>query len=109
MPPRLGGTYRRSYVLWQERAEPLVLLEFSSGDGSEELDRTPERGKFWVYERAVHASYYGVFILATNELHMFRLVDGRFVRMEPNERGHALRRRFIEAQSERAIFAIKHG
>lgn len=53
VPPMLGGQTRRSYVMWQEIIPPLLVLEFASGDGSEERDRTPWHGKFWVYEQAI--------------------------------------------------------
>src|SRR5271166_4401862 len=43
VPPSLEGKTRRSYVLWQELISPLILLEFVSGDGSEERDRTPHK------------------------------------------------------------------
>lgn len=87
VPPLLDGKMRRSYVLWQELIAPTVLLEFVSGDGTEELDATPRRGKFWVYEQAVHAPYYGVWFLEDGQLRVFRLVDNHYVRMEPNENG----------------------
>jgi Uma2 family endonuclease len=60
VPARVDGQIRRSYVLWREFITPTILLEFASGDGSEERDRTPlsrsaegetsRPGKFWVYE-----------------------------------------------------------
>ncbi len=40
VPPSLNGKTRRSYVLWQEYISPLVALEFVSGNGSEERDKT---------------------------------------------------------------------
>lgn len=86
--PTLEGHFRRSYVLWQELVAPVILLEFASGDDSEESDRTPGAGKFWVYERVIRAPYYGVFNCNTDELLMHRLLDGRYVRQQPNERGH---------------------
>lgn len=59
-----------------------------SGDGSEERDRTPFKGKFWVYEQAVHVGFYGIFTPATGQLEMHHQIENRFVRMEPNLRGH---------------------
>lgn len=41
VPPTLDGKMRRSYVLWKEYVAPLIVLEFVSGDGSEERDKTP--------------------------------------------------------------------
>jgi Uma2 family endonuclease len=67
VPPVLQGKIRRSYVLWREYVPPLIALEFASGDGSEERDRTPlsalqedgtqKLGKFWVYERIIRIPY----------------------------------------------------
>ncbi len=41
VPPDLDGHYRRSYVLWKEHISPAVIIEYASGDGREERDRTP--------------------------------------------------------------------
>jgi Uma2 family endonuclease len=49
VPPLLDGQVRRSYVMWQEAVTPVLLIEFVSGDGSEERDTTPLNGKVWVY------------------------------------------------------------
>ena len=70
VPPTLAGHYRRSYVLWKELVVPLIILEFASGDGSEERDRTPPKGKFWVYERAIRPAYYGIFVVEDGTLEM---------------------------------------
>ncbi|MDB5352672.1 MAG: hypothetical protein JWN86_3919 [Planctomycetota bacterium] len=88
VPPTLEGEYRRSYVLWRELVAPLIVLEFASGDGSEERDRTPPKGKFWVYERAIRPAYYGIFIVRDGTLEMHEHVGAAFRRMVPNERGH---------------------
>ncbi|WP_026087708.1 Uma2 family endonuclease, partial [Chlorogloeopsis fritschii] len=53
VPPLLDGQTRRSYVLWREYIAPLIVLEFVSGDGSEERDKTPWTGKFWIYEQVI--------------------------------------------------------
>lgn len=62
VPPGLDGAIRRSYVLWREFIAPTIVLEFASGNGSEEHDQTPlsyakgtapRPGKFWVYERII--------------------------------------------------------
>ncbi len=89
VPPLLvQGAARRSYVLWQEIIPPLVILEFVSGDGSEERDTTPWEGKFWVYERAIRPAFYGIYDVDPGRLEMYHLIEGHFVRMEPNVRGH---------------------
>ena len=88
VPPRMvDGVKRRSYVLWKELVPPLIVLEYVSGDGSEERDTTPESGKFWVYERAIRARYYGIFEDELDSLEVFESVDGLFRPMTPNARG----------------------
>ena len=97
VPPLLDGGPRRSYVMWQELVAPLILLEFVSGDGTEERDRTPLRGKFWVYEQAVHAPYYGIYEVDPGRIEMYHLAGGLYHRMAPNERGrYALPRLGVE-------------
>ena len=86
--PQLEGQYRRSYVLWQELISPEIVLEFISSDGSEERDRTPWEGKYWVYENVVRATYYGLFEVETGRLEAFHLVDGEYQPLEPNTHGH---------------------
>ena len=95
--PLLKGEFRRSYVLWKEHIAPLIVLEFVSGDGSEERDKTPpsptegtgqKAGKFWVYEQAIHAPFYGIYEVNKSSLEMYHLIDGSYQVMNPNERGH---------------------
>jgi Putative restriction endonuclease len=78
---------RRSYVLWQEMVSPLLMLEYASDSGAEERDATPMRGKFWVYERRIRPPYYGIFLPDQSALEMYRLVEDRFERMQPNSHG----------------------
>jgi Uma2 family endonuclease len=80
--------YRRSYVLWNEVLPPLIVIEFVSGDGSEERDRTPWSGKFWVYENAIRPVYYAIYEPDPGRVEVFERVGGRFEPMTPNERGH---------------------
>jgi Uma2 family endonuclease len=89
VPPGIvEGRRRRSYVLWRELVPPQVLMEFVSGDGSEERDRTPISGKFWVYERVFRAPYYVIFNSDGPSLEVNHLVDGDYQQLAPNERGH---------------------
>jgi hypothetical protein len=78
VPPLLEGRFRRSYVLWQELIPPLLILEFVSGDGSEERDRRPGIGKFWIYERAIRPAYYGIYEVDPGRIEMQQLVRNRF-------------------------------
>ncbi|HIK11581.1 MAG TPA: Uma2 family endonuclease [Oscillatoriaceae cyanobacterium M33_DOE_052] len=98
VPPKLDGQIRRSYVIWRELIAPTIVLEFASGDGSEEKDQTPlvrtpeglaiKPGKFWVYERVMRIPYYGIYYVNSGNLEVYRLVDTRYQKMNPNERGH---------------------
>ena len=101
--PLLEGKYRRSYVLSRELQIPAVILEFASGDGSEERDSTPldrsqsgqvtKPGKFWVYEQVLRTPYYGIYEVQTSKLEVYRLepVEGsderRYRKLEPNAQG----------------------
>jgi Uma2 family endonuclease len=97
VPPKLDGQIRRSYVLWREFISPLIALEFASGNGDEERDQTPlsrstsgevtKPGKFWVYERIIAIPYYGIYEINTGKLEVYRLVDGLYQPLMPNEQG----------------------
>jgi Uma2 family endonuclease len=88
VPPTLEGQVRRSYVLWQEFIAPLIVLEFVSGNGDEERDQTPYKGKFWVYERAIRVPFYGIYEVKHSRIEMYQLQAGHYQLMTPNERGH---------------------
>lgn len=98
VPPRLGSQIRRSYVLWREYITPVIALEFASGDGSEEKDRTPlarsetresgKPGKFWVYEQVMRIPYYCIYLITSGQLEVYHLIDTTYQQMTPNERGH---------------------
>jgi len=93
VPPMLDGEYRRSYVLWKEYVAPLIAIEFVSGNGAEERDATPpseteKAGKFWVYEQAIRIPFYVIFDGFRDNLEAYHLLDGRYVKMPPNDRGH---------------------
>jgi len=99
VPPLLNGEYRRSYVLWKEFVAPLIAIEFVSGNGKEERDPTPLReenesgrskkaGKFWVYEQAIRIPFYAIYEVRKAAVEVYRLVDGRYEHVPPNERGH---------------------
>ncbi|HEX8199263.1 MAG TPA: Uma2 family endonuclease, partial [Isosphaeraceae bacterium] len=88
VPPLLEGRPRKSYVLWQEFLPPLILLEFVSGDGTEERDRTPQEGKFWVYENVIRPAYYGIYEVDPGRVEMYEHVAGKFQPQPANERGH---------------------
>jgi Uma2 family endonuclease len=101
--PLINGEYRRSYVMWKEVVAPLIAIEFVSGNGAEERDKTPppendeidiktgkkqKAGKFWVYERAVRIPFYAIYEVSKAAVEVYHLVDGRYEILPPNDRGH---------------------
>lgn len=88
VPPTLNGQMRRSYVLWQEYVAPLIVLEFVSGDGAAERDRTPITGKFWVYEQAIRVPYYGIYEVEKAAVEMYHLIENSYQPLAANDRGH---------------------
>ncbi|MEH1892590.1 MAG: Uma2 family endonuclease [Nostoc sp.] len=88
VPPLLDGQTRRSYVLWREFIAPLIALEFVSGDGSEERDKTPWQGKFWIYEQVIHPAYYGIYEVNKASVEVYKLIGGQYQLLATNERGH---------------------
>jgi Uma2 family endonuclease len=97
VPPLLNGEMRRSYVMWKEIIAPLIAIEFVSGDGTEERDRTSpfssesaKAGKFWVYEQAIRIPFYAIFEVARATVDVYELIADRYQKCGPNERGHYL-------------------
>ncbi|MBH8553683.1 Uma2 family endonuclease [Nostocaceae cyanobacterium CENA357] len=90
VPPMLDGQTRRSYVLWREFIAPLIALEFVSGDGSEERDKTPWKGKFWIYEQVIHPAFYGIYEVSKASVEVYELVGGQYRLLAANDRGHYL-------------------
>ncbi|MEL7035805.1 MAG: Uma2 family endonuclease [Cyanobacteria bacterium J06592_8] len=98
VPADLEGEIRRSYVLWQELMPPYIVLEFVSGDGSEERDQTPllsrvqaetrRPGKFWVYENIIRPVFYGIYEVKKASIELYVLIRGNYQLVTPNERGH---------------------
>jgi Uma2 family endonuclease len=88
VPPTLDGQPRRSYVMWQELRAPLIVLEFVSGDGTEERDRTPGEGKFWIYERRIRPGYYVIYEVDPGRIEMYQLRGDHFETLAANERSH---------------------
>lgn len=88
VPPTLNGQMRRSYVLWQEYIPPLIVLEFVSGDASEERDNTPWTGKFWIYEQVIRPAFYGIYQVNTASVEVYTLLSGQYQPVPANSRGH---------------------
>ncbi|MEH2322971.1 MAG: Uma2 family endonuclease [Nostoc sp.] len=88
VPPTLDGQTRRSYVLWREFIAPLIVLEFVSGDGSQERDKTPWKGKFWIYEQVIRPPFYGIYEVNKASVEVYELIGGQYQLLTANERGH---------------------
>ncbi|MCY7322899.1 MAG: Uma2 family endonuclease [Phormidesmis sp. CAN_BIN36] len=88
VPPTLNGEFRRSYVLWQELIAPLIVLEFVSGDGSQERDTTPWTGKFWIYEQVIRPAFYGIYEVTKSSVEVYHLVENEYILLPTNDRGH---------------------
>jgi hypothetical protein len=74
--------------MWREMKCPTVVLEFTSGDGSTERDRTPDVGTFAVYERHVKADFYGIYDLDPGRAELYALGSRGYERVAPNTRGN---------------------
>ncbi len=88
VPPSLNGQMRRSYVLWQEYISPLIVLEFVSGNGDEERDKTPWKGKFWIYEQVIHPAFYGIYEFNKASVEVYHLLENKYHLLPANKRGH---------------------
>lgn len=75
---------RLSYVVWQERVNPFVVVELlSPGTEEEDFGRTVQKSgnpatKWQVYEQILRVPYYIIFSRYTNELQAFHLVGGHY-------------------------------
>lgn len=95
VPPMLDGQPRRSYVMWKEIVAPLIAIEFVSGDGSEERDRSSpltgegaKAGKFWVYEQAIRIPFYAIYEVEKESVELYELVGNQYQPVPANPRGH---------------------
>lgn len=87
VPRYVDGEFRRSYVLWKEGIRPLIVMEYVSGNGAEERDRTPFTGKFWVYERGIAATFYAIWDTPRGQLEVYELVRGSYQLRTPDQHG----------------------
>ncbi|NET59501.1 MAG: Uma2 family endonuclease [Symploca sp. SIO2E6] len=79
-----GQDLRLSYVTWQERANPFVVVELlspgteeeDSGKTTRKVDQPPT--KWEVYEKILQIPYYVIFSRYTSEIQAFQLVGGRY-------------------------------
>jgi Uma2 family endonuclease len=84
---------RWSYVIWQERVSPFLVMELlSPGTEFEDLGKTLRDAnqpptKWEVYERILRIPYYVIFDRYTNHLRVFRLVNTQYQELDlPKQR-----------------------
>jgi len=87
VPRLLDGELRRSYVHFNEKVAPLIVIEYVSGNGDDERDATPISGKFWVYEHAIASPYYVIWDTPRCQLDVYELVRGRYQLRVPDASG----------------------
>jgi len=91
-----GQDLRLSYVTWQEKVNPFVVVELlSPGTEDEDLGETEQEEnkpptKWKVYEEILQIPYYIVFSRYTNEMKPYHLVNGRYEAMDFNSEGRIL-------------------
>ena len=82
---------RLSYVIWQEKVRPLVVVELlSPGTEKEDLGQTLREGKqpptkWQVYQQILQIPYYLVFDRYYDNLRAFRLRDNHYQELELKE------------------------
>lgn len=95
-----GRDLRLSYVVWQERVNPFVVVELlSPSTAAEDLGQT-QRGrdetptvpptKWEVYEQILRVPYYIVFDRYTNQLRAFQLVGGHYQALDVSDQQVAI-------------------
>ena len=88
VPPTLNGEMRRSYVMWQEYVAPFIVMEFISTTDGGERERTPYKGKFWIYERVIRPAFYAIYDADKGLVDLYHLTEDRFQPVPPNARKH---------------------
>ena len=79
-----GHDTRLSYVIWQEKVSPFIVVELlSPGTEDEDFGRTVSKAgnpppKWQVYEEILQVPYYAIFSRYTNEFQVFHLTDNRY-------------------------------
>ncbi len=80
-----GHRTRKAWVAWEEHSRlPDLVIELTSPT-TERVDRTIKKD---IYEGVVRAGDYFMYSPFTFELEGYRLVEGVYERIEPNEHGH---------------------
>jgi Uma2 family endonuclease len=87
VPPLYGAEreLRYSYVIWQEKVSPFIVIELlSEGTEKEDLGQTSRKSvkkpptKWEVYEQQLQIPYYVVFSRNPDKFQAFQLIKGRY-------------------------------
>jgi Uma2 family endonuclease len=87
VPPLYGAEreLRYSYVIWQEKVSPFIVIELlSEGTEKEDLGQTSRKSvkkpptKWEVYEQQLQIPYYVVFSRNPDKFQAFQLINGRY-------------------------------
>jgi Uma2 family endonuclease len=89
-----GQDLRMSYVIWDEKVSPWIVVELISpgtamsdlGELEREQNGTPT--KWQVYEQLLQVPNYVVYDRYKGNLHVFKLVDGLYQRQTPAANGY---------------------
>jgi Uma2 family endonuclease len=82
-----GRDQRYSYVMWDEKVTPILVVELlSPGTEDEDQGRTPPPtkgppNKWDVYEKILQIPYYVIYSRHTEEVQFFKLTQGRYVKI----------------------------
>jgi Putative restriction endonuclease len=81
------GEVRRSYTPQLEGDIPAIVMEFISETEGSEYSINPHYpyGKWYFYERILKVPIYAIFHPKTGELDVYRLSDGKYDRLSPND------------------------
>ena len=89
VPPFYGDEreLRYSYVVWDEKIVPFIVVELlSDSTEKEDLGQTLRKGKkpptkWEVYEQLLQIPYYVVFSRKSGQLQIFQLIEGRYQKL----------------------------
>lgn len=85
--PLPGRDNQRSYIFWKEKIAPRVVIEMPFGAAPELYDRTPMRGKFWIYEQMLKVHYYIIFSPTTGQFDVYHYERATYQKLAPDEIG----------------------
>ena len=110
VPKLFEGHLRMSYVIWQEKVRPFLVVELlSPGTEDEDLGRRKSKegrlpGKWEVYEKILKVPYYVVFDRLTEEVKAFKLAGDRYKSLEVTKNRVPIPEIGMELRSWRGVY-----